>query len=487
MTETERHSPNKIYVVTDITLGDGGKGPTVDWLTKQTKAFMDIRSGGCQAGHHVKKSDGREQEFSQFGSGTFEGAKTHLKQMVISPTDFFQEAMELEKQDVNDPFSIITIDKDCLTITPFHGAFGRFREISRGKNRKGTVGMGVGEAVEDSKTNPELAIKAGDFLLGEENLTGKVEAVRQFQLQKARELLAVTAGLAELTEAQKELSVLENESLVPLVVQSFIYLARLVKIVDEEYLKEVLAQEGAIVCEASQGVLLHPRSGFIPHVTQVDPSSQDILATLNRLKPADREVIRLGICRSHLIRHGPGPFPSFSRKMTDEIPEPDNSNPNPWRGEFRKGYYDTVLLQYAINTSGGKESYDGLMISFLDVLANRQEWPVVESYTYEGNPPPDLDRYFELKDGKIVGIKVHPDAGKQAHLDHQRRLTELISQCKPVLTILRAEEGKSLERVFLDFVENKLAIPVVAVARGPKAEDREVRPGWEHLFGLAKI
>lgn len=155
-----------------------------------------------------------------------------------------------------------------------------------------------------------------------------------------------------------------------------------------------------------------------------------------------------------------------------------------WLGEFRNGYYDVVALQYAIKISGGRETFDGLMISFLDVLAKNKEWPVVEAYTYEGEPASNLDQYFELKEGKIVGIKVHPDAGDQAHLDYQKRLTELISKCQPVLTILRPEKDKSLEQVFLDFVEKKLEIPVVAVARGPKAEDREIRPGWEHLFSL---
>lgn len=486
MTETEKHSPNNIFVVTGLGLGEETKGAWVQKLTDLTGAHTILRSGGCQCGHNVVAPDGTHTQLSHFGCGTFDGARTHLQHMVFFPTNLFEEAMELEEKGIKDPFSVITIDEDCLTITPFHGAWSRILEISRGYNKKGTVGMGVGEAIEDSKKDPSLAVKAGNFSQGEEILHQKVEAIRQYQLQKARELVAVTAGLADLAIVQKEFQILEDESLVPLTVQSFLYLADLVHIVGDEYLDEILNQEGAIVCEPSHGALHHPRYGFVPHITQIDPTSQDVLETLKKHEHK-KDIVRLGVSRCYMTRYGWGPLPSFSRQLTDQIKETHNVGADWWLGEFRNGYYDPILLEYAIEFSGGKESFNGLIISFLDVLTNYQEWPVIEAYAYEGEPTSDLDQYFDLKDGKIVGIKVHPDSGDQAHLDHQIRLTELIKKCRPITTILKSENELSLEEVFLKYVEKRLGLPVVAVARGPKDEDREIRPGWKHLFGLTEI
>lgn len=472
---------NVVVVVTGLGLGEETKGATVQWLARELGAHTIIRNGGCQAGHVVVASDGREHMFSHYGCGTFEGARTYLREMTVFPAYVFDEAVELEKLGVDNPLGMMTIDRNCLAVTPYHGAFSRMKEISRGENRRGTVGMGVSEAVEESRTHPELSIRASDFLGDREVLFQKVEAIRQYKLQQARELLATAAALSTIEQVQKELKLLEDESFAITVAQSFIYLAKLVKIVGDEYLDEVLSQEGAIVCEPSHGALHHPWYGFVPHVTQVDPTSENLRNTLSGHEHK-KKIIRLGVSRSYLTRHGAGPLPSFSQEMTDQIQETHNAEGSWWLGEFRNGYYDFVTMQYAINISGGKESFNGLVISYLDVLAKYSEWPVVEAYTYEGEAVDDLDQYFEMADGKIIGIKVYPNTRDQAHYDHQVRLTELIKHCKSVVTILKPEEDKSLEQVFLDRVEEKLGILVVAVSRGPKAEDREKRMAWKNLL-----
>lgn len=471
-----------IVVVTGLGLGEETKGATVEWLTRILKAHTNIRSGGCNCGHHVITSEGLEQMFSHFGCGSFARARTYLSEhMTVFPTYLFEEAMELEEKGVENPLSKIAIDRNCVVITPYHGAFDRLKEISRCSNKRGTVGMGISDAVEESRTLPGLSIRAGDFTGDEEVLRQKVEAVRQYKLQQARQLLATVVGLSALESVQKELGLLEDETFAPLVVQSFLYLADLIRIVDDEYLDELLAQKGAIVCEPSHGVLHHPRQGFVPHITQIDPTSQDILETLRKHNP-NKKIVRLGVSRCYMTRHGAGPLVSFNREMTDLIEETHNAEGSWWLGEFRNGNYDVIATRYAIEISGGRQTYDGLMISYLDVLNKFNKWQVVEEYVFEGKAPGDLDQFFEMKDGKIVGIKFHQDLGDQAHLDHQIKLTQLLKNCRPMLTTLKPENGKTLEQVFLQYVEEKLGIPVIAVSHGPRAEDRELRPGYEHLF-----
>src|SRR5690606_1933401 len=97
-------------------------------------------------------------------------------------------------------------------------------------------------------------------------------------------------------------------------------------------------------------------------------------------------------------------------------------------------------------------------------------------------PEDNIEEYFEIFEGKIVGIKVYPNTQDQNHFKHQEKLTKLLSDCKPVLKSLKATQLQSLEEVFLDYVETNLQVPVIAVARGPRASDREIRKGWELLF-----
>lgn len=482
--ETSGLTKNEIFVVTGLGIGEETKSQTVEWLAWQLMAHTILRTGGWQAGHHVVREDGTEQMFSFFGAGTFEGARTHLKHMVISPVEFFDEAVELESKGIKNPFDSITIDKDCLTTTPFHGAISRFREIMR-NDKKGTVGKGVGDAIKDANAgNPDLVIRAGDFLGDRETLKRKVEAIRQ---HKIRQAAAITQAMEvdELPdEAYSEMKILHDSTLVESTVDSMQYLADLVKIVDDTYFDDLLAKDGVMVTETSHGALLHPRYGFVPHVTQVDPTAQDLLTSLKEHGYKGR-VVRLGVSRCYMTRHGAGPLVSFNQEMTDSIQETHNAaseRANEWLGEFRNGNYDVVAMEYAIAISGGRESFDGLKISYLDVLAQQDEWQVCEAYTFEGEAT-DLDEYFVMQDGhQITGIKVHEDMGDEAHFAHQIRLTELLKQCTPVLKTLKPEDGKSLEDVFLDYVEAHLQLPVVAVAHGPKKEDRHARPGWEHLF-----
>jgi len=473
--------PEVIVVVTGLGLGEETKGATVEWLTKILKAHTVIRSGGCNAGHHIITSDGKEQMFNHYGCGTFEGANTYLLHMTLFPVYVFDEAKELEEKGVKEPLKKIAIGKDCVAITPYHGAVDRIKEISRGTNKRGTVGMGISDAVEESRTMPDLSIRAGEFLEDEEKLRQKIEAIRVYKLQQARELFAKHPELKDSEAAQNDLRLLEDEAFVSMVVDSFVYLSKLVKIVGEDHLDEVLARKGAVICEPSHGALHHPRQGFVPHITQIDPTSQDILETLGK-HAHNKKVIRLGVSRCYLTRHGAGPLVSFSQEFTDQVQETHNAAGSEWLGQFRNGYYDVIMERYAMQISGGRESFNGLVISHLDVLNKFNQWPVVEAYIYEGEDNHDLDQYFETKDGKITGIKFHEDTGDESHLDHQRKLTKLLKDCKPVLTILKPGEGKTLEEVFLEYAEKKLGVPVVAVAHGPKAEDRKLRSGYENLF-----
>jgi len=468
----------EFITVTGLGIGEETKGASVEWLSKELNAHTITRSGGCQGGANVVLEDGREQMFSNFGAGTFNGVRTHLIHMVINPVDIFMEGIELEKKGVSRPFDLMTIDNNCLVLTPYHSAISRFREIMR-DDKKGTVGKGVGEAIRDSN-NPNISIRVKDFFTDKEDLKLRVEAIREYKLKQAIEIIQ-SKKITNLSEdAEAELKLLEDRKLVELTVDSYKALINLVKVVDEDFFDFLINKDGVIINESSHGALLHPWYGFVPHVTQIDPTSQDVLSTL-KMHDYKGKIYKFGVSRCYATRHGAGPLVSFNPEMTKTIQETHNNRPedNAWIGEFRNGNFDLVATKYASEISGG--NFNGLMISYLDQLKRFGEWQVCEAYDFDGNKE-GLSDYFNIENGIIRGIKVYPNKRNSEHLSHQLKLTQLLKQCRPVLKTLKPNKDKDLTNVFLDYIEEELQVPVVLAAFGPKMSDRVIRPGFEKFF-----
>lgn len=464
-------------VVNGLGFGEETKGNTVQALVRELDAHTVWRSGGWQGGHHIIHDDGREMALSHFGAGVFEGANTYLKHMVVSPVELFQEAIDLENLGVVRPLETIVIDEDCIATTPFHSGISRVREVLRGPDRKGTIGKGVGEAIKDS-SDANLTIRAGEFK-DRATVLRKVETIRRAKLIIAEQLIASYQGVPP-QEVYDEMSVLKDEALVPIIADAFSYASSLIKVVGDEYLRDLLLRRGSIVNEVSHGALHHPWYGFVPHVTQIDPTAQDVLATV-RSHDYNGNLIRIGVTRTYLTRHGAGPLVSFDQNLTDEFVETHNNAANEWLGNFRTGHFDTVALRYALEISGGAKSFDGLFVSFMDVLSGKSNWQVCEAYEYKGVAY-DINDYFIFDGARIIGIKVHPNTRDKAHYKHQLRLTQLLKNCRPVLTTLSETPEKNLEQVFREYVEEKLGVAVVGTAYGPKATDRQFLPAWQKIL-----
>lgn len=479
MIESKAGNTDVAAVVVGLQMGEEAKGAAVEWLARELEAKTVIRNGGCQAGHHIVKSDGREQMFSHFSAATFEGARTYLRHMVIDPVLLFREAEELEAQGLVDPLGSIFVDRNNVSITPFHGALSRFRERVRSE-KKGTVGLGVGDAIADARKG-EVTLRARDFTLSESELRARIEQIRLRKLGQAVGLIQAL-GIEELTQDEMaEMKLLRNTDLVVAMAQACMYISDLVRVTDEDFFRRLLAEPGNLVTESSHGALLHPFA-LAPHTTQVDPTSRALVEELGQR--GSKKVVKVGVTRCYMTRHGAGPLVSFDSTLTNEFIETHNAaneTANAWLGEFRVGYFDAIATRYALALSGGMESFGGLMISFMDVLNQQNDWGVVEAYEYVGKAA-DLGTYFELVEGKIIGIKVYPDIRDEQHFNHQLRLTELLKECQPIVSKLTPTSTKNLEQVFIDYVEDIAGLPVIAIAKGPKLEDRTKLPAWNSVF-----
>lgn len=462
----------KIYETIGLGIGEETKGAWAEYLANITQAKYIWRKGGPQSGHHVTNNGPTAIMLSQFGAGTLQGIPT-LVDMPVIPTKLIHEALKLEDQGVSDPLSLIKLNASSIIVTPYHQAISRLREILRPVKR-GTIGLGVGDAMRDVKVNPEIVIRVVELDLPITVIERKIEAVRISKLSQA---LKMTCHLGDLPgEVQVELDLLGNSDLSHELAKTFALLASQVTIVYEDYLDEVL--KANVVIETSHGALLHPRYGFVPHVTQIDPTGQDALKRAEN-HGYKGQICRLGVLRVYGTRFGAGPFVTYNEEVTTEFLETDQGD-DPWLGKFRKGYLDIVSLKYAIKVCGAP-GLSGLLVSFMDALNGKKEWKVCTGYRYLGTKT-NLDKYFVLEGDVIREIKFRPDDGSDGYLAEQAELTQLLFDCVGELETITASENISLEDAFTCFLENKLRLPIVALSYGPGMKDKSLRPGYENFF-----
>lgn len=442
-----------VYVITGLGYGDECKGATVDFLNPK----YVIRIGGPQARHNVVTREGKICCFAQIGSATLKGARTHLsKHMLIEPGTLFEDACELERDyGIRDIFDRITIDEECLVITRFQMAACRLREIARSANPHGTTGFGVGDTILDAESG--TCIQAKDF--GKPWLSDKIEAIRELKL---KQLESVLDQVRDLPAAQEELSVLYNQELVEEQTHIFSNLRCLFSIVDGSYLDWLLQQEGEMVIEGSQGVLLDRWYGWNPHTTMVR-TTPDYAINLLEEHGFRGKIIKLGLTRAYQTRHGTGPFVTEDHNWRRIIKD-FNNGLHPWQGRFRVGPLDAVALRYAINVCGGPKAFDGLVVSCLDQMAPFETWSICTSY----NPmdaEADLSSLYVMEAGKATDIQVWKKGFTEQHLKHQAQVALNLRACFPNL---EAYDPTS----FLGAIEEQLGIPVAISSHGPRDIDR---------------
>lgn len=353
--------------------GDEGKGATVDYLTREYQATLNVRfNGGSQAAHNVVTPDGLHHTFAQFGSGMFvPGVRTYLsRHMLVNPIDQMKEAEDLHRLHVPAVWDRVAVDRNCVIITPFHKFINRQDEQNRGTNRHGSCGMGVGEARKMSLENPGITLYAKD-ILDRRN----VKDILALQIKHYAE----QGILMEI-----DLDALERK-----------YLEWPAQIVSHFEPEDVMVFEGA------QGVLLDEKWGTPPYYTWTNCTFENALSLLKEIH-FDGEVKKIGCFRTYFTRHGAGPFPTEYQEDSDvygmlQASELHNRT-NLWQREWRVGAFDRDLARHAIEIVGG---LDEIALSHLDIMERPRstmvpEWAGGIPVTIEGYGPTANDRKIKV-------------------------------------------------------------------------------------------
>lgn len=433
---------DRAILVADYGFGDAGKGTIVDFLVGDEDASTVVRyNGGAQCAHNVVTDDGRHHTFAQFGSGTFRpDVKTYLSQFVkVNPDNLFIEEQALAKVGVTDAFARLTISPRAPITTPFHVAVNRLREIARGDGRHGSCGLGVGETVED-EIKHGMVIEADDFFhpLFEQKLDS-LQTLKEIQADSLRSVLPITEEVCELQE------ILSNRDYINLFAETCKILGGLATI-DDPIL------EGTVVFEGAQGVLLDQDYGFQPYTTWSDTTfrhAYDVIAEQTEYgEVSQTQIEKIGVVRAYATRHGAGPFPTEDADLADQIQEYHNGS-NKWQGDFRVGYTDGVLLNYAMQVAGAP---DKLAVTCLDILGHFDDWKFCNSYRHH---PTNHDVHQIL----------YVDKPTYAC---QEQLGNMLGECTPNYN----EFGISEPNDIAWMLEESTGVPVGITSHGPRPQDK---------------
>jgi len=129
------------------------------------------------------------------------------------------------------------------------------------------------------------------------------------------------------------------------------------------------------------------------------------------------------LTRSHMTRHGNGPFVTQFTEGTSSFDSHNTSNA--WQGQMRIGHLDAVALKYAIAAIG---HIDVLAMTHAGRISGRRKLCV--EYIYDG--PYGLDEFFEYKRQKNGRARIQRIIPKERHVDDRKRMTEIIMGCTPV-------------------------------------------------------
>jgi adenylosuccinate synthase len=464
-----------IKIIAGLGYGDEGKGTTIDYMTRAYGAKLVVRyNGGAQAGHNVvMPANGtgeiaRHHVFSQFGSGTFWGARTHLSRFVlVNPIAMLSETNHLEAVGIPKALEeLVTIEEDAVITTPFHLATNRIRELSR-ENRHGSCGMGIGETMQDflnTQKRAEVVIFAKD-LPDEKILRKKLLAQQELKIEELCKdgLVPCVAGNSRLKE---EWDVLVDENTISSTIDYFSNkFARRAKIVGQEWLGEELKKPKITLFEGAQGVLLDQDWGFQPHTTYTKTSFANAKELLDSCEGWDvlDDVVYVGVMRPYMTRHGNGPLVTEDKAL-EPLAIGDHNCWNEWQHDFRIGALDLIALKYAIAVLG--KELNELVITNLDKLDPiRNEIPICRKYENE----PDLSFWETINEFR-----------KENH----RRFEKALPSASPIIQCSKMDPDDMDGTSFASSIAEELEIPLVLVSHGPTWLDKIEIPHSLHDLGF---
>jgi len=350
-----------VRVVIGAQWGDEGKGKIVDLLSKQADIVARYQ-GGANAGHTLKFDD-KTFVLHLIPSGIFHNHTICAigNGTVIDPLALLDE-IEAVRELGTDPKGRLFISETAHVILSYHKTLDQSREKSRGQQKIGTTGRGIGPAYIDKTSR--TGVRMMD-LLNEEVLTEKIR-------NNVDNINIILEGLNHSEKISADPIIEEmldcGKKLEPYIIDT------------GDLLYEKFRQNKGILLEGAQGSLLDIDHGTYPYVTSSSPTSGGA-CTGTGLPPTSITHV-MGIAKAYCTRVGNGPFPTELENDEGELIRKTGHEFGATTGRPRRcGWLDLVALKYAVRINGLNE----LTITKLDVLDHFEEVKLCTDYKIEDN------------------------------------------------------------------------------------------------------
>lgn len=313
--------------------GDEGKGVVTEYLCSQNPdSTIVVRfSGGHQCGHKVTKGT-TEHIFSNFGSGTLSGCPTcWSRYCTFDPVGLWNEYKILKAKGITPK---IYVHRFCPVVTPYDVFVGRNGvEIEHG-----TTGTGFFRTLKRTEEGP--ALYATEML---SSVNFEI-AKKLYDIQKYYGIKRINFDI--FWEAVRGIRT-ENFTTVR----------------DEHFYPHQTK-----IFEGSQGLMLDPNIGYMPHCTPSDISPHNIFKIGYSL-----DEIYL-VTRAYQTRHGNGPLTYEGLDFPKLINTEKETNVyDKYQGEFRKSILDLGHLMHAkergIDEVVPKDTKINLVVTCVDQMS----------------------------------------------------------------------------------------------------------------------
>lgn len=403
--------------------GDEGKGKITDLLSNSADVVVRYQ-GGVNAGHTVVVKD---QTFKLhlipsgilypetdciIGSGT-----------VIDPKVLIQELDQLAQLGVST--HNLMISETAHVTMPYHRLLDVAVEKSRGNQKLGTTGRGIGPTYADKSERSGIRVLD---MMDKESFGDQV----RFAVANKNLILEKLYNLPPLDPEEVIAEYLQYaDRLRPHVVDSSLRIA------------QAIQKKRNVLFEGAQGTLLDLDHGTYPYVTSSNPVSGGACVGAGVGPTIIDRVI--GVAKAYTTRVGEGPFPTELDGDVGELLCDRGAEFGTTTGRRRRcGWFDAVIGRYAVRING----LDCLAITKLDVLDTLDEIKVCVAYEIDGERCDDFPTNAKAF-GRCVPI-YESRPGWRTSTEECRTLDDLPKQALD----------------YLKFLAELMAVPIAIVSLG---------------------
>src|SRR5690625_4421796 len=331
------------------------KGKITDFSSEDADIIARF-SGGNNAGHTIQFG-GETYKLHLVPSGIFYDDKISLigNGVVVDPLALIKELDGLLGRGIS--VDNLRISNRAQVILPYHLLEDELEEEARGDNKIGTTKRGIGPSYVDKVQR--IGIRMAD-LVDDETFKRRLEENLEIKNHKFEALYGREGFTFEKIHEQYRKAA---ERLAP-------YVTDTAKVLDDSF-----QNNGKVLFEGAQGVMLDVDHGTYPFVTSSNPVAGNVTVGCGVGPDSVKNIV--GVCKAYTSRVGDGPFPT---ELFDDsghhIREVGREYGTTTGRPRRVGWFDSVVIRHSRRVSGITD----LSLNSIDVLSGLETVKICTAY-----------------------------------------------------------------------------------------------------------